>query len=298
MESAVRSFIDQLGHQRAASFHTVRSYASDLGHFARALAAPEQAEPYWERVDQVQIRSYLAALQQAGLARSSVARKLAAIRVFFRFLCREGVVGRNVARFVATPKREQHLPTVLPKDDAARLMTAPTGRSLVARLRGQAILETFYSSGIRLSELAGLDWADLMRADGLVRVRGKGRKERIVPIGGRALAALDAYRQALPTENDAAGPVFLNRNGLRLSSRGVARIIAEAALRTGQAQHVTPHALRHSFATHLLDEGADLRAIQEMLGHARLATTQRYTHLTLGRLMVVYDRAHPRARRK
>lgn len=254
-------------------------------------------EPEWAGVDSQKVRVYLVHLQQRGIRKSSIARKLAVLRSFFRYLHREGKVTINPARLVASPKPEHRLPAFLTVDDALALMEALPGKD-TASLRNRAILETFYSTGIRLSELVTLDLDDLDPNGGLVRVQGKGRKERIVPIGSKALAALEAYRAAVPFRNDdeKGRPLFLNRSGRRLTSRTVARIVAQAALRLPKSLRVTPHALRHSFATHLLDGGADLRAIQELLGHAQLSTTQRYTHLTTDKLIEVYDKAHPRSR--
>ncbi|MEK6684718.1 MAG: tyrosine recombinase XerC [Nitrospirota bacterium] len=301
MVSEKRSFIEYLQVERGSSAHTVRNYRSDLEQFERFLvpSAKEPAkEPEWTEVDPLKIRAYLAHLQQKGVQKSSIARKLAVLRTFFKYLQREGVVKNNPARLVATPKQEHHLPVFLTVDDAFALMEASSGEGL-AGLRNRAILETFYSTGIRLGELVTLDVHDLNPNEGLVLVQGKGRKERIVPIGSKALAAIEAYLAAVPFRRDheERRPLFLNRFGKRLTGRTAARIVARAASRLPKAPRVTPHALRHSFATHLLDGGADLRVIQELLGHAQLSTTQRYTHVTMDKLMEVYDRAHPRAKK-
>jgi integrase/recombinase XerC len=316
---AKRSFIEYLQVERGSSAHTVRNYQSDLEQFERFLTpsaaagesrhgaskksagepAQETAkEPDWTEVDPLKIRAYLAHLQQKGVRKSSIARKLAVLRTFFKYLQREGRAKNNPARLVATPKQEHRLPTFLTVDDALALMEASPGEE-AASLRNRAILETFYSTGIRLSELVTLDVHDLNPNEGLVRVQGKGRKERIVPIGSKALAAIEAYLAAVPFRqyHEERRPLFLNPVGKRLTARTVARIVARAALRLPKAPRVTPHALRHSFATHLLDGGADLRAIQELLGHAQLSTTQRYTHVTMDKLIEVYDRAHPRAKK-
>ena len=303
MVSAKRSFIEYLQVERGSSAHTVRNYRSDLEQFERFLVPSASAgdpakEPEWTGVDPLKIRVYLAHLQQKGVQKSSIARKLAVLRTFFKYLQREGRVKNNPARLVATPKQEHRLPTFLTVDDALALMEASPGEE-TASLRNRAILETFYSTGIRLSELVTLDVHDLNPNEGLIRVQGKGRKERIVPIGSKALAAIEAYLAAVSFRQyrEERRPLFLNRFGKRLTARTVARIVARAGSRLPKAPRVTPHALRHSFATHLLDGGADLRVIQELLGHAQLSTTQRYTHVTMDKLIEVYDRAHPRAKK-
>ena len=303
MDGAIRAFIDYLQAERGASPETVRAYRSDLDQFrsflrkrsgGRTRHEPEDVSPF-------DIRGYLASLDRAGEKKSSMARKVSCLRSFFRHLVREGRLQGNPAAEVRTPKQPKPLPRVLTKDDADALMEFPEGDDVLAR-RDRALLETLYSTGARVSELVGMDLGDLDGAGGLVRLRGKGKKERLVPIGEVAIAVIHDYRQALSplpsrlTRGDRSDPLFRNHRGARLSARSVERIVGRhsARLRTGR---VSPHTLRHSFATHLLDEGADLRAIQEMLGHASLATTQRYTHLATDRLLAVYDRTHPRARR-
>jgi integrase/recombinase XerC len=231
-----------------------------------------------------------------------MARKLASLRSFYRYLQREGVVGLNPAQAVRTPKQPKHLPRVLTKDDAAALMEFP-GNLTRGSIRDRALLETLYSTGARVSELVGINLEDLRASEGLVHLRGKGRKERIVPIGEVALQAIQSYLDQRPlkdpralTTKPVSSPVFRNNRGGRLTTRSVARLVARYSNRLAGGS-VSPHTLRHSFATHLLDEGADLRSIQEMLGHASLSTTQKYTHLAMDQLQAVYDRAHPRAGR-
>lgn len=305
MEDAIRAFVTFLERERGASRETIRGYRSDLRQFHSYASAvrPSTAPALTpDEVDPLTIRGYLAWLDWKKEKKSSLARKLATLRSFYRYLTREGRAGQNPAAEVRTPKQPQHLPRVLTKDDANALMEFPEGDDLLAR-RDRAILEMLYSTGARVSELVGLNVEDLNRSDGLVRLRGKGRRERIVPIGTVALEALREYHELLSRHaspvtrhGSPAQPVFLNHWGGRLTARGVERIVEKySRLLTGG--RVSPHALRHSFATHLLDEGADLRAIQELLGHASLATTQKYTHLATDRLLEVYDRAHPRARR-
>ncbi len=305
MEAAIRAFITFLEVERRASPETVRAYRSDLRQFLSFVtttrAAPASAlRP--EDVDALMIRGYLAWLDRQKEQKTSMARKLATLRSFYTFLAREERVGLNPAQEVRSPKQLQHLPRVLTKDDANALMEFPEGDHLLA-LRDRAILETLYSTGARVSELVGMNREDVNMTEGLVRVRGKGRKERIVPIGAVAVEVLKEYlAQVKPSSVGTRPsarqgiPVFRNYRGGRLTARSVERVVGKHSGRLAGG-HISPHALRHSFATHLLDEGADLRAIQEMLGHASLATTQKYTHLATDHLLEVYDRAHPRAGR-
>lgn len=238
------------------------------------------------------VRAYVAARLRDS-ARSSTSRKLAALRAFFRWLAREGVAD-DPSEAVAAPKVPRLLPVHLSVDDLGRLLSAPDPGTPLG-LRDRALLEMLYSSGLRAAECAGLDWAALHEGLAVARVFGKGSKERVVPVGEDALAALRAYREGWTLPRVDAKAVFLNARGARLTTRSIGRIVERHLLAAGIAAHATPHSLRHSFATHLLESGADLRAIQEMLGHASIATTQRYTHLELARLAAVYDKAHPRA---
>jgi integrase/recombinase XerC len=239
------------------------------------------------------IRAWLAALHARGLAPASVARKLAAVRSCYRFLVRRGVIEGNPAREARSPRQPRRLVSFLPIDEATQLVDGKAigGRS---RARDLAILELLYASGLRVSELAGLDLDDVDRGERAVRVLGKGSKERIVPYGGAASRALESW---LGERGEARGPLFTNARGGRLTVRSVHTIVRRSARAAGITRRVSPHTLRHTFATHLLEGGADLRAIQELLGHSRLSTTQRYTHVGAEQLMKVYDRAHPRAQR-
>ena len=299
MDEPIRAFIAFLRAEQRASPDTLRNYASDLRQLHRFVVsrrlAPTPVDPGSLSTDSV--RAYLQWLDQQGGKPASLARKLAAIRSFYRYLTQQRLVGRNPVAGMRTPKQPKSLPRVLTKDDADALMTFPAGRS-VGATRDRALLETLYSTGARVSELVALDVQDVRDSEGLVRLQGKGRKERIVPIGELALDAIRRYRATFSHSPPGATsqPLFCNRRGGRLTSRSVARIVARysSALAGGA---VSPHTLRHSFATHLLDEGADLRSIQEMLGHASLSTTQRYTHVATDQLLAVYDRAHPRAGR-
>ena len=302
MDDAIRAFMTFLTVERQASPETTRSYRSDLRQLATFLAQARpspQAQPMVAIGDVTtdSLRAYLQWLDRKGEKASSLGRKLACLRSFFRFHVREGTVDKNPADGIRSPKLPKTLPQVLTKDDANVLMEFPVGQTPLS-LRDRAILETLYSTGARVSEAVALNLGDLNRSDGLVHLRGKGRKERIVPVGDVALQAIHAYRASLTqatADDRPATPLFLNHRGGRLTARSVARLVARYSSRLAGGA-VSPHALRHSYATHLLDEGADLRAIQELLGHASLSTTQKYTHLATDQLMAVYDRAHPRAR--
>jgi len=317
MEDAIRAFVSFLAVERNASRETIRNYQSDLQQLALFLHSAENA-PRSIRVDHVtteDVRAYLHWLDRKGEKASSLARKLACLRSFYRFLVREGTSQKNPAEGIRSPKLPKPLPRVLTKDDANALMEFPVGQSSLS-LRDRALLETLYSTGARVSEAVGINLGDLNQAEGLVHLRGKGRKERVVPIGDVAIQAIQEYRDSLrpsaarlpsassgPTRlsssqavsDHPSAPIFLNHRGGRLTTRSVARIVSRYSSRLAGGA-VSPHALRHSYATHLLDEGADLRSIQEMLGHASLSTTQKYTHLAADQLVAVYDRAHPRAR--
>ena len=289
-DPAVARFLRHLAVERNASPHTRRAYRTDLDDFARFCAARGAGSV--AGADARLVRAWLAALHARGLDAVSVARKLAAVRSCFRFLARRGEVARNPARDVRGPRLPRRLAGFLPVDETHLLVE---GRALdtTARARDRAVLELLYASGLRVSELAALDLEAVDRQACTVRVQGKGRKERIVPFGRQAAAALEQW---LARRGLTDGPLFLNRRGGRLGVRGLHGLVRRAARAAGLARRVSPHTLRHSFATHLLDAGADLRAIQELLGHSRLSTTQRYTHVGADQLMKVYDAAHPRAR--
>jgi len=305
MEKNIRAFVAFLKDERGASSETIRAYHSDLRQFFTFASSkrPAGAAPIKPSdVDPMLVREYLYWLDRRQEQKASLARKLAALRTFYRYLSRGKTRRMNPAVEVRTPKLPQRLPRVLTKDDANALMEFPEGDGPAAR-RDRAILETLYSTGARVSELVGMNRADLDLKEGLVRLRGKGRKERIVPIGDVAVEVIKEYLASLPRYPSSAmrhaehgQPVFRNHRGRRLTARSVARFVARYSAQLAGGR-VSPHALRHSFATHLLDEGADLRAIQEMLGHASLATTQKYTHVAMDQLMKVYDQAHPRAGR-
>ena len=289
MNDPLAAFLRHLSVERNASTHTLRSYRSDLTDFQRFLA--ERGVAGLAAADSRTVRAWLAGLHARGLDPASIGRKLAALRSCCRFLVRRGVIERNHARDVRGPRQPRKLVSFLPIDEAAQLVE---GRAVAGatRPRDVAILELLYASGLRVSELSGLDVDALERADRAVRVLGKGRKERIVPYGEHAARALDAW---LGVRGDHPGPLFVNPRGRRLTVRSIYTIVRRSARAAGITRPVSPHTLRHTFATHLLDNGADLRMIQELLGHSRLSTTQRYTHVAADQLMKVYDKAHPRA---
>jgi len=304
MDDAIRAFLTFLELERHASHETVRNYGSDLRQFQTFMTMESPSGHAFDlaTVQTESIRDYLHWLNRKHEKSTSMARKLSSLRSFYRYLQRGGKVGLNPAEAIRTPKQPKHLPRVLTKDDAAALMEFPADQAGGA-LRDRALLETLYSTGARVSELVGIDRDDLRVSEGLVHLRGKGRKERIVPIGEMAIRAIQAYLDQWPLMDSrdqrtkrVSLPIFRNSRGGRLTTRSVARIVASYSSRLAGGS-VSPHTLRHSFATHLLDEGADLRSIQEMLGHVSLSTTQKYTHLATDQLLSVYDKTHPRAGR-
>ncbi len=299
MQSLIARFDRHLAVERNVSEHTRRAYRQDLEEFSRFLAenpaTREPGEAGLGRVDRLVLRHYLALLHRTN-RKSTIGRKLSALRTFFRFLVREGVLTVSPGEMVGTPRQEKYLPKTLSVDEAFALMEHQGGENLLA-LRDRAILETLYSCGLRVSELTGLDVGSVDLQQALVRVVGKGRKERIVPVGRKAREALGRYLEARGNPADGEA-LFLNHRGGRLTARSVERHLKTQLLQAGILKEATPHSLRHSFATHLLDGGADLRAIQELLGHASLSTTQKYTQVSIDQLMKVYDQAHPRSRKK
>jgi integrase/recombinase XerC len=300
LQEEIADCLRHLEVEENVSPHTLRGYASDLRQLSEFAARDQRCEAAslpCEVLDQRLIRAFL--VEVLGRSRkSSAARKLSAVKRLARHLLRKGRLGVDPTAGVSTPRKDQQLPNHLSVDDMFRLLAAPDAGTPTG-LRDRAILEVTYSCGLRVSELVGLDWTDVDFELALLRVHGKGRKERAVPVGRKALEALTAYRGRLGElcgrHGRAAQAVFLNRRGGRLTVRSVARIVDAYTLSSGLAAKVSPHALRHSFATHLLGAGADLRSIQELLGHASLSTTQKYTHVNLDQLMAVYDKAHPRA---
>ena len=309
MTSHLHAFLQYLVRNRNVSAHTARAYESDLIQFLHHVATiggvkPRDVEP--AALDRGAVRSFLAEVHAAGLSRATSARKLAAIRTFLRYLRREELVEGDPGSLVATPKREVRMPAHLSEQEMATLLEMPSAGDPLGR-RDRAILELFYASGLRLSELAGLDVDDVNLRARMARVLGKGGKERLVPFNGSTATAVRQYlpdRENLVSQaqggryaaRGARQPLFVNYRGSRLSTRSIDRLVRRYVAACSSRLGISPHALRHSFATHLLQRGADLRAIQELLGHARLSTTQRYTHVNAAQLLETYRKAHPRAR--
>jgi len=299
-KAAAERFLTYLKVERNASELTVKSYQEDLAALAAYLADSHGGDPPPPRsLTMPDLRGYLASMHDAGYARTTVARRLASLRSFFRFGQREGWSDGNPAKALRNPRKSRSLPHFLSTDEIARLLVAPPANTSLGA-RDRAILETLYSAGLRVSELVGLNDGDLDLPEGLVMVRGKGRRERLAPLGSFAVKALRQWlrrRRVHPSQQkEAATPVFVNRFGKRLTTRSVARMLEKYLRETGLDQRTSPHTLRHSFATHLLDGGADIRSVQELLGHKSLTTTQIYTHVTTATLREAYRRAHPRAR--
>jgi integrase/recombinase XerC len=291
MQEHINRFIRYLDVERGVSTHTVRAYRKDLEEFS-AYAASKP-----ENTDLIDIRGFIAAQINKGLGKITVSRRLSSIRSFFKYLHREGYITANPAKLVSNPKIPKMLPRFLSVDEVFSLIERPEGIGFIT-VRDRAILELLYSSGLRVSELSGLNVDDLNIRESLVKIRGKGKKERIVPVGSKAVNAVKSYlvERMLRRSRDKA--LFLNRMGTRLTDRGARRIVVKYARASAMTGHVGPHVLRHSFASHLLQGGADLRVIQELLGHASLSTTQKYTHLDITHLMDIYDKAHPLANKK
>jgi integrase/recombinase XerC len=293
MRDATAAFLRHLERERNASPNTIRAYGEDLRQFTGYLEGALGREPRPEDADHVLIRGFLAELHRRGLKKASSARKLAGLRTFFRFLCREGRLERNPARALLSPRLEKRIPAPLDEGQVEALLDVPGDD--VASIRARAILELLYATGIRCAELVGLDVGEIDLDARMVRVLGKGRKERIVLFGVRAQESLRAWlvvRAGLRPKSDG---VFLNQRGGRLSGRSVRALVSHRVKQVALKRRCSPHTLRHSFATHLLARGADLRAIQELLGHASLSTTQRYTHVDTRQLLEVYKKTHPRA---
>jgi len=293
LERQIERFIEELKRNNASP-HTIRSYESDLHQFLDYFSPPGEDPPAPSEFDVLKIREWLAGLYDHKLSPVSIRRKLAALRVFFRFLVREGLAPVNTPRLLRTPKSPKKLPDVMTTEQTNALLDGVASGKLERPhpARDLAILELLYGCGIRVSELVGLNLDDLDRTERWLRVRGKGRKERQVPFGGKAAGALERYLE------ERSGPeqaLFLNHRGGRLTDRGVRGIIKLYATLIAGDSSIHPHSFRHAFATHLLSDGADLRSIQELLGHARLSTTQKYTQVSLTDLMAVYDKAHPKA---
>ena len=299
MHRHIAQFLTHLRVERGASLHTLKSYREDLIAAAEYFADESGATPEPATITAVELRGLLSALHEAGYAKTSIARKLASLRSFYRYGQREGWAASNPARALRNPRRGRKLPHFLTTDEIGKLLAAPSADDPMG-VRDRAILETLYSAGLRVSELAGLSDGSLDLAQSILRVRGKGKRERIAPLGSYAVRALAAWlkvrRLAKGEATGREAPVFTNRLGTRLTTRSIGRMLEKYLRETGLDQRTSPHTLRHSFATHLLDRGADIRSVQELLGHKSLVTTQIYTHVSTANLRLAYEKAHPRAR--
>lgn len=289
MEKYIEKFMRYLEIEKNYSAHTILNYKLDLQGFNKFIAGTEL-----EKVDYLTLRKYLAVLKEKNLGNRTVGRRLSALRSFFRFLTREGYIKTNPILMLSSPKLDKHLPSFMTEEEVYKLIESAFAKNKddLLGLRDRAILEVFYSSGLRISELVGLNLDDIDFISGILKIRGKGKKERIVPVGETALLTIKKYLDKRKKQTDA---VFLNNNNRRLTTRGVRYILVKYLSASGTRPGVSAHTFRHSFATHLLNRGADLRTVQELLGHANLSTTQIYTHLTTEKLKSVYDKAHPHA---
>jgi integrase/recombinase XerC len=298
MQRTVERFLRFLVVERNASALTIKSYREDLAALVDYLSDDQGHAPGPAELTPLHLRDFVSALNEAGYAKASIARKLASLRSFFRFAQREGLVETNPAKPLRNPRAGRHLPHFLTTDEIARLLDAPDTRAYLG-CRDRAILETMYSAGLRVSETVGMNDEDVDLQEGIVRVRGKGRRERLAPLGSYAVKALrrwcDQRQLATAADRGPASPVFVNKFGRRLTTRSVARMLEKYLKQTGLDLRTSPHTLRHSFATHLLNHGADIRSVQEMLGHKSLGTTQIYTHVSTAGLREIYQKAHPRA---
>lgn len=292
----IRKFLQALSGERNASPHTLRAYSNELSRFAEFLGPDLR----WRDVDHISIRGFLSHLHDSGLSKVSVARALAALRSMYKWLAREGLVRQNPAKLVATPKLPKKLPRVPTLEEINGLLDSKMPEAAAFPERDRAIFELLYGCGLRNSELVGIEMGDIEDANGVILVRGKGKKQRYVPLEGAAADAVASYRQtrrqALAETGKSTRRLFINLRGGPLTTRSVARIVKQIAIARGLPPDMHPHTLRHAFGTHMLSEGADLRAIQELLGHERLSTTQKYTQLSMTHVMEVYDRTHPRAK--
>jgi integrase/recombinase XerC len=298
MRTAIDRFLRYLDVERNSSDLTIKSYREDLEMLCYFLTYDDGSLPAPGEVTSQDLRQYVAAMSAAQYARSSISRRLATLRSFYRFCQRQGYTDKNPAKPLRNPRKQRTLPHFLSTDEVGKLISAPNTDTPLGK-RDQAILETIYSAGLRVSELVGINDSDLHLDEGLIRVRGKGRKERFAPMGSFAVGAIDSWLNARVLAKDApkkaAAPVFVNRFGHRITTRSIGRMLEKYIKLVGLDSRTSPHTLRHSFATHLLDRGAEIRSVQELLGHKSLVTTQIYTHLTTANLRDVYEKAHPLA---
>ena len=309
----IKKFLSYLQDERQASRHTIENYERDIIQFVRNSLKCEVRNAPWASADIYQARSFIVYLQQEGLAKTSILRKISSLRSFYRYLVREGVVEKNPFIGITSPKKGKKLPKYLSVNEVGSLLDAPyeywreaadkgiakdSESANFAAARDAALLEVIYSGGLRISEALGLNFGNLDIGKGIIKVKGKGKKERIAALGGPAIRALKKYfdiRVVRSSNTTSPAPIFINKFGNRLSARSFQRFMKNYLTTAGLPHDMTPHKLRHSFATHLLDAGADLRSVQELLGHANLSTTQIYTHISAERLKIVYNKAHPRA---
>lgn len=312
-DKALSSFLSYLANEKQASEHTLASYRIDIVQFSELVMNAKESAPAWDAVTVYDARKFILALQEEKEARTSIQRKISAMRSFFRFMVREGFVKKNPFAGLTSPKREQKLPKFLTVEQITKLLDSPSAywkdaaakgiakdeaHANLAAARDSAILETIYSGGMRISEAAGLNLSSIDLISDIAKVRGKGKKERICALGKPAATAISRYlkiRESWTSDSRKDAPLFINHDGGRLSVRSIQRSLKNYLTMAGLPNDLTPHKLRHSFATHLLDAGADLRSVQEMLGHANLSTTQIYTHVSAERLKNVYAKAHPRS---
>jgi len=307
LEQAIKKFTIHMEVERNLTPNTRNNYLIDIRQFQKFLTknytfAEDSGVDTLMHVDHMMLRAFLGSLYREKVKKVTISRKVTALRTFFNYLLREGMVKNNPAEMIQAPRIEKYIPAFLSVDEMLALLKADGGTGAMA-FRDRAIIELFYSSGIRLSELVGLNIGDIDFIQGLIKVRGKGRKERVVPVGDPALTVLREYLENRKEVSETLSyggskdPVFVGKSGTRLSTRTVARILDKMVLMSGLKRKISPHVLRHTFATHMMEAGADLRAIQELLGHESLSTTQKYTSVSVGRLLEVYDKAHPKARK-
>jgi integrase/recombinase XerC len=298
MRKEIDSFLQYLDVERNSSDLTIKSYREDLEMLCYFLSYDDGSLPAPREVTSQDLRQYVAAMSEAQYARSSISRRLATLRSFYRFCQRQGYTDKNPAKPLRNPRKQRSLPYFLSTEEVAKLISSPNTDTPMGK-RDQAIFETIYSAGLRVSELVGINDGDLHLDEGLVRVRGKGRKERFAPMGSYAVRAINSWLNARVLAKDtpkkASAPVFVNRFGRRITTRSIGRILEKHIKLVGLDSRTSPHTLRHSFATHLLDSGAEIRSVQELLGHKSLVTTQIYTHLTTAKLKDVYEKSHPLA---
>jgi tyrosine recombinase XerC len=290
MQEYINKYLSHIEHDKNFSSQTLRAYQNDLNQYRLFLM--DEGRSDLGDVNRLLLRKFLAFLKQQDYSKTTIARKMVSIRSLYKFLCREGILECNPVENIRTPKLDRKLPEFMNVNDTEILLNQPDLNSVLS-IRDRAIMETLYSTGIRVSELVGIDSADIDSLSGVIKVRGKGKKERIIPIGNHALKAIQLYLDRRGKKENQA--LFLNKRGERLTERSVARMLEKYVKKAGMSKKISPHTFRHSFATHLLDHGADLRSVQELLGHVNLSTTQIYTHITTERLKQVYNKTHPRA---